>query len=313
MTFRKRSTPRMTIFPSDRTGARVMRRGLVWSGLLAATLAATAQAQGQTQAAQDDGDPATALFRRPRVMAAQNAFREYRETKPLAVSHAEFLSAGYLTGDREEALGTLLGPVSAERSISAGGRVTLQRFARIALVPPTGVTYGEGDSVLIVERREAPIGYGQLIVPTGVARVTGQDGQMAMAQIVAVYGPIRRGQMIAPLPHFENPGRLDAQAVSDGIEGHMVMARESHELRTPQQVLFIDVGREDGVRLGDVFEARGAADRPTENGVVPIDAPMATLKVIHLSDHTAAVKITTVLAPHLMPGVRVRQIAKLPN
>jgi hypothetical protein len=136
---------------------------------------------------------------------------------------------------------------------------------------------------------------------------------MAMAQIVALYGPIRRGQLVAPMPPFEDPGRIESQPVTDGIEGRVVMGRESHELRTPQQVLYIDVGREAGVRLGDLFEARGAADKPTENGVVPIDAPMATFKVVHLSDRTAAVKVVSIVAPHLMPGTRVRQIAKIAN
>ena len=308
MIFQKRSMPRMTISRSDRAGLRVMSRGLIGTVLLSAALCLTAQGQAGTP---EEGDPATALFRRSRVMASENAFREYKETKLLAVSRAEFLSSGYLTGEREDSLGTLLGPTAADRSISAGGRVTLQRFARIALVPPSGMTYGEGDSVLIVERREGPIGYGHLIVPTGVARVTGQDGGMAMAEIVAVYGPIRRGQFIAPLPHFESPGRVDSQPVTDGIEGHVVMAREPHELRTPQQVLYIDVGREAGVRLGDVFEARASADQPTENGVVPVDAPMATLKVVGVSDRTAAVKVINIVAPHLMAGTRVRQIAKL--
>ncbi len=310
MTFRKRSTPRMTISRSSSAGPRVMKRTLAWTGLLTTALWAAAYGQAGTP---EEGDPATALFRHPRVMASQNAFREYQETKPLAVSRGEFLSAGYLTGDREDSLGTLLGPTSPEQSLSAAGRVTLQRFTPIALVPPAGVTYGVGDSVLIVEQREAPIGYGHLIVPTGVARVTGQDGAMAMAQIVAVYGPIRRGQFIAPMPHYEDPGRVETQPVSDGIEGRIVMAREPHELRTPQQVLYIDVGREAGVRLGDVFEARGHPDQPTENGVVPVDAPMATLKVVQVSDRTAAVKVMSIVAPHLNPGARVHQVAKLAN
>jgi len=310
MIFPKRSMPRMTISRSDPAASRVRSRALVLTGLFSAALWAVASGQA---APREEGDPATALFRHPRVMASQNAFREYKETKPLSVSRSEFLASGYLTGDRQDSLGTLIGPASAERSISTGGRITLQRFTRVALVPPAGMTYGTGDSVLIVERREAPIGYGHLIVPTGLARIVGQDGAMAMAQIVAVYGPIRSGQLIAAMAPFEAPGRADLQPVSDGLEGHVVMAREQHELRTPQQVLYLDVGREAGVRLGDVFEARGSTAKPTENGVVPVDAVMATLKVVHLGDRTAAVKVVSVVAPHLMPGTRVRLIAKLAN
>lgn len=301
MIFQKRSTPKTTIFPS-RLVAVLALFGLgtvAVSGPLCA------------QAADREADPATALFRRQRVMSAQNAFRLYRETVPLAVSASEFFSAGFLTDADPVSLGTLLGAVSPERVAAPTGKVALQRFSRVALGAPSGVTYGRGDSVLIVQEREGPLGYGKLLVPTGVARVIGPDQGQTVAEIVAVYGPVRAGQSIAPLPHFTDPGRVESKPVSGGIEGHVLMAREAHQLRIPQQILIIDVGQKDGVALGDVFEARGTAGRANESVLQPVDELMAVLKVVHVRERTAAVKIVTVTAPHLAAGTRVRQVAKL--
>jgi hypothetical protein len=300
MIFQKRSMLRTTIFPS-----RLVAVAAVFGlGTIAGSGPLCAQADRE-------GDPATALFRRQRVMAAQNAFRLYRETPPLAVSPSEFFSAGFLTDADPVNLGILLGPVSPERVAAPTGKVALQRFSRVALGAPSGTTYGQGDSVLIVQEREGPMGYGKLLVPTGMARVIGTDQGQTVAEIVAVYGPVRAGQSIAPLPHFTNPGRVESKPVSGGLEGHLLMARETRELRIPQQILFIDVGQKDGVALGDMFEARGTAGRPSDSGLQPVDELMAVLKVVHVRERTAAVKIVTVTAPHLPPGTRVRQVAKL--
>lgn len=301
MIFQKRSMLRTTIFPS---------RLVALAALFGLGTVAVSSPLG-AQAADREGDPATALFRRQRVMASQNAFRLYRETPPLAVSASEFYSAGFLTDADQVSLGRLLGAVSPERVAAPTGRVALLRFSRVALGAPAGATYGQGDSVLIVQEREGPIGYGKLLVPTGIARVIGPDQGQTIAEIVTVYGTVRTGQSIAPLPHFTDPGRAEAKPVASGIEGHVLMPREVHELRVPQQVLIIDLGSKDGVALGDVFEARGTAGRPSESGLQPVDELMAVLKVVHVRERTAAVKVVTVTAPHLPPGTRVRQVAKL--
>lgn len=301
MIFQKHSTLRTTIFPSRLVAIAALL------GLGTSAGSSPLRAQG----AEREGDPATALFRRQRVMASQNAFRMYRETEPLAVSPSEFFSAGFLTDAEQVPLGVLLGAVSPERVAAPTGRVALQRFSRLALGAPSGVAYGQGDSVLIVQEREGPIGYGKLLIPTGIARVVGVDQGQTIAEVVAVYGPVRAGQAIAPLPHFSDPGRVASKPVSGGLEGHLLMAREVRELRIPQQILFIDLGQKDGVALGDVFEARGTAGRPDASRLQPVDQLMATLKVVQVRERTAAVKIVSVTAPHLPAGTRVRQVAKL--
>jgi hypothetical protein len=283
----------------------ISRSSRIWpAGLLAALIAGPL-------AAQDVGDPATALFRRPRVMAAQNTFRVYHETRPLAVSPSEFFSSGYLSEDAEASFGTLLGPVGPDRGFAQSDRAALQRYTRVAVAAPAGLRYGDGDSLLIVERREGPIGFGALIVPTGMARIVRPADGQATAEIVAVYGPIRPGQRLVPAPHFVNPGRVGLRPVSDGLEGQVLMGREVHELRTPQQVLYLDVGRSEGVSLGDVFEARTTVAGSPGTGARAGDDVLATLKVVHVREHTAAVKVMSVIVPQLGAGTRVRQVGKL--
>ena len=251
---------------------------------------------------QGEGDPATALFRRGRVASAQNAFRAYRESRFHPLRAGEFFSSGFLTEGENLPFGTLLGPVTPEQIARAGGRAAVQQFTRVALAPPVGASYAAGDTLLVVDRRDAPVGFGQVLTPTGLVQVIRQDENQAVGDVIAVYGPIREGQSLLPAPKFSDPGPVEYQPVGDGVEGRVLVEREARELRLPQQVLFLDVGSRDGVAVGDLFEARGSADEP-----------MGTFQVVQVRERTSTVKVLSVVSPNLPAGTRVRQVAKLPG
>ncbi|MGQ0703227.1 MAG: LysM peptidoglycan-binding domain-containing protein [Gemmatimonadales bacterium] len=265
------------------------------------------------QLEQGEGDPATALFRRRRVASAQAAFRSYRESKPRPLTAGEFISSGFLTEGQELPFGTFLGSTTPEQIAVASSRATVQVFTQVALTAPEGGSYAPGDTLLVVDRREGPAGYGDVVAPTGLVRVIRQDPSQAIGEVVAVYGAIRQGQAVLPAPKFQDPGPVEYQPVTDGKEGQVLMARDPRELRLPHQVLFIDLGRQDGVALGDRFEARRTPGQQDRSAALAVDEPMATLEVVQVREHSAAVKVVNVLSPNLPPGTRVKQVARLPQ
>ena len=87
-----------------------------------------------------------------------------------------------------------------------------------------------------------------------------------LAEVIAAYGPVRDQQRVLPAEKFNDPGNVRPVPISDGVHGtvHRRTAT-SQPLTGPQDVIFLDKGRKDGVALGDLFELR----RPRERARMP--------------------------------------------
>ena len=259
------------------------------------------------------GDDGLDLFRRKRVSDVQSAFRTYREAKFHPLRAGEFYSSGFLTEGDSLPWGHMLGPVTPEQIESGRTRAAVQAYTLVGMRPPAGATYAAGDTLVVVDRREGPIGYGEIVTPMGLIRVTGQNGNQTVGEVIAVYGTIRDGQSLMPAEKFTDPGSAPYQAVTGGLEGHMLVARDVRDLRHPQEVIFIDIGRAQGVAPGDLFQARRTAGPQEKTAADAVDELMAVLQVIHVRGRTATVKVLNVVSPDMKPGTRVVQVAKLPT
>jgi len=253
------------------------------------------------------------LFRRRRVTNVQESFKLYRDVKYHPLRAGEFYSAGFLSEGDSLPYGRLLGPVTPEQIESGRTRAAVQIHTLVGLLPPDGGSYALGDSLVSVDRRDGPVGYGQIVVPTGLIRITMQNGAQAVGEVIAVFGPIRDGQSVLPAERFTDPGGVDYQPVQGGVQGEVLIPRDQRELRHPQDVLFITVGKEAGVAAGDLFEARRTAGPQSRSAADAIDERMATLQVVHVRNRTATVKVMGVVSPDIAPGTTVRQVAKLPR
>jgi hypothetical protein len=91
----------------------------------------------------------------------------------------------------------------------------------------------------------------------------------------------------------------------------MLGGASRQELKTPQMVVFLDKGSQDGVARGDLFEIRRQPER-LPDGTVRIDEVMATLQVVHTREHSATARVLGVISPDIPPGSTARQVAKLP-
>ena len=82
-------------------------------------------------------------------------------------------------------------------------------------------------------------------------------------------------------------------------------------LKKPQDVMFIDKGRKDGIAPGDIFEVRRTANR---SGGKAVPEVVATLQVVRVNERTATTRILSLSSPNLRAELmEARQIAKLPS
>jgi len=258
------------------------------------------------------GDP-TALFGKSTAQARseQNlisyAEKTYRPLRP-----GEFYSAGFLTENRKLAYGNVLGTVTPEEVATLAPPTTALQFAKIGIVPPKGAAYQVGDSLLIAKRITNYEGYGDIILPTGIAQVVEVSPTQATAVLVQMFYRVHNNQVALPLERFTPGGDQRAVPVADGIEAEVITPRTPDFLTEQQSVLFLNKGRADGVAPGDVFElVRTPQER--YDAASTIAQTMAKVQIVRVGEHTSSGLVVRVDQADVKPGTRARQVAKLPS
>ncbi|MEE8268053.1 MAG: LysM peptidoglycan-binding domain-containing protein [Gemmatimonadales bacterium] len=230
--------------------------------------------------------------------------------KPTPISFSEFHSAGFLTERRRYPFGLMRGSVTPSEIRAGLPQVSLAD--RVGVTPPEGGSYLVGDSLLLVRFGREIEGYGNVIVPTGVLRVVEVSEHQAVGEIIRVFQAILAGQMILPLPVFNSPGQVESVPVADGITATVITNRDRADLTQPLHVLFLDKGRDEGVKLGDIFELRRTRER-RDPLAATTDELMGTVQIVNVNDHTSSAQVLNIVFTDIRPGTEARQVARLPT
>jgi hypothetical protein len=91
------------------------------------------------------------------------------------------------------------------------------------------------------------------------------------------------------------------------VTGQVIATRRHGELTSVQDVLYVNVGADDGVHLGDVFRIGVAA-----NQGVPARS-QAEAMVVHARPKTATLVVLQVNQPDIRPGAIARQTRRMPS
>jgi hypothetical protein len=228
-----------------------------------------------------------------------------------ALRRSEFYSSGFLTERQKLPYGKVLGPVTPAQIRAVTQNSNAMPYTTIAVAAPKGATYQVGDSLLVAQVGREVSQYGNVVAPSGVVQVIDTAGGKYLASVVAVYGPIRAGQVVLPLEKFSEPGSAKAAPVGEGVRARLLGGSGRQDLKTPQMVVFLDKGRKDGVAPGDLFEMRRNPER-LDDGSIRIDEVMATMQVVHVRERSATARLLNVISPDIPPGTEARQVAKLP-
>ena len=270
-------------------------------------------ARGPQERSQAESETEMApLFDTERPQTVAEILKAYTDQPYRPLRRSEFYSSGFLTENQRLPFGRILGPVTPQQIKAMSSRANALPYSTVIVSAPEGATYEVGDSLLVAQGGGDFERYGQVVVPTGLGRVTAVVDGRYLATIVAVYGPIRNGQWVLPTESFTSSSGARAVAVSDGVRASLIGGPGRQELKEPQMVVFIDKGRESGVAPGDLFEVRRRPQHLSD-GTMRVDELMATLQIVHVRDHTATGVLLNVISPDIPPGTEVVQVAKLPS
>jgi LysM repeat protein len=250
--------------------------------------------------------------RRNATQEVQDVLRGYVHQSYHPLRRGEFYAAGFLTENESMPYGRVLGSTAVSAIPRFTDRTSATIYDEIAVDPPRNASYHVGDSLLLVRIDRDISGWGGVVVPVGVARVTELQRRQVLAQVLPnmQFARIHEGHLALPLEPFKDPGEVRPTPVEQGLEGQVIAQRDVHELMAPQQIIFINRGRAEGVALGDVFEVfRPATGRPgTASEEVQV-----VVEVVHVREHSCSGLILNIEHPALVPGMPVRLIRKMPS
>ncbi len=259
----------------------------------------------------DENQSSTDLFGRRSGATTLETLKEYTNTPYRALRRSEFYSSGFLTEKQKLPFGKVYGPVAPPQIRAAARNTNAMPYSSIAVSAPKGARYQVGDTLLVVQLGREVEGYGDVVLPSGMVQVTDTANGKYLANVIAVYGPIRGGQSVLPLEKFSEPGPEKAAPISSGVRARMLGGSVRQDLKAPQMVVFLDKGSKDGVATGDLFEIRRRPET-LNDGTVRVDDVMATLQIVHVGERSATARLLNVISPDIAPGTEARQVAKLP-
>lgn len=290
-------TGAITGFPADTSSVGPP----VTPGISAGELAPPPPPPGQ-------GTP-TIFAPRPRTEADMVGGERDRNLRPLSAS--DFYAAGFLTENDRLPWADVIG-ASGKAQLGNLTNVTMARiFESVEIRTPQAATYQVGDTLLVAHiGREIP-DWGDVVVPTGIARVRESSNRRVVADVVMQFGRVVSGQVAMPIEPFRNPGSVFPTPVDNGMSGTIIDVRDQHPLPGQLNIIFLDRGREDGLVPGDVFEVL----RPNPPEVSP-ETPLqqvAVVQVVHVRQRSSSAMILQISGLGVAPGAPVRLIRKMPS
>lgn len=244
--------------------------------------------------------------------AMRQAITGYGVSEYRPLRQGEFYSSGFLTEGRKLPLGRLVSPVVPSQIEARLTRPTALLTNRVYITPPSGASYRTGDSLLIVTLGPDVGGYGRMVMPSGMLTVTEVAPGRTVGRVIAMYGEVASEQYVLPVEPFTPGGTRQAVPVTDGVHAHVLAGPLTQVLRSPQDVLFLDKGRRDGVAPGDIFEIRRSEKRRSD-GVVTAPDVLAVVQVVHVGERSATVRILTATVGVIADGSDSHQVARLPS
>jgi len=224
-----------------------------------------------------------------------------------AVRAGEYYASGFIA-DRTLPSGTLVGPVerSAIRRIYTRSSAAL--YSTVVVAPPRGEVFRSGDMLLAYVVDQQLRGYGDLIKPLGLLQVLTEAnaGRSGTARVMSLYGAVSNGELLTKIEPFRFASSARAQPIDSGVVGQVIALRGERELTSVQDILYINRGADDGLKLGDVLRISSA----------PAAGPVreqAKALVVRTNAKTATLVVLQVTQPDIRAGATARQFRRMPS
>lgn len=192
--------------------------------------------------------------------------------------------------------GTIVSGTLHQLLIGSGNRVFLK--------PEKGTDLKDGETLMVgravrkVRHPKTGARMGQLVRVMGEVSVQEHQRGLILGEVTKTFEPLQAGDFLlapsaAPAPAAEEA----APAGSQGIQGYIVESKQGNLELGQLDIVYIDKGRRDGVRVDDLYVVlRPGLARGFFRSATP-DTHLGELRIIAVQDATATAEITKSLEP----------------
>jgi hypothetical protein len=252
------------------------------------------------------------IFAQPPAQSAGTQLQGREARAYRTVREGEYYSSGFLTEGEALPTGTVLANLG---TTAVAGRRTLQsadHYDRIGVSIPPGVELAPGDLMLVFRRGGLVEGFGEIVSPTGLLRAQGPVGTGWEATVVRVYNRIGEGQEVLKVAPFVFNSTARPEPVEGSpLSGRVLALRSPREVTALQEVLFIDKGADDGVRLGDMFAIYRTAPDTAAYGSVEFD--QARVIIVNTRARTSTGIIVELYRGDITTSSLARLVRRMPS
>ena len=228
-----------------------------------------------------------------------------------AVREGEYYSAGFLTENQPLPSGRIIANAVTSNRGTIRTRTSAQMHEDLIVSAPEGQSFNTGDLLLTFSRGAEFAPYGEVITPSGLLRVESAAGPYWVANVFRMFGPVNDGQEVIRITPFVNSTSSRAVPVTNGIQGSVIMARDQNEVSQIQDVLFIDKGANNGLKLGDIVQLVMVRGDTASGQTVEQDQGRAI--VVNTRANTATVIIVELYRSDVGPQSKFRQVRRMPS
>jgi hypothetical protein len=248
-----------------------------------------ARARGEPVLVRNDGRPAPAGVAYP------------------VVTPGDFYRSSFLAPEPEVAALGRLEEVQSPTEASFRQPPTIMVYDKVYVSLQGTPQVGDRVQFIRPEREIRPAG--RIWRTTGMGTVAAVEDRVATVVITTLFNEMRPGDLaMAPARFTVRAGVRPAP--SSDLQGSVLGFETDHPVQASEEIVYLDLGREAGVREGDEFAVylpRAQRDWGTRPEVA-----VGRMRVVKVTERTASARILTLEQPSIRPGLPVRRVARMP-
>jgi len=202
------------------------------------------------------------------------------------------LSSGYILSN-QTSTGVVVGALGHQEMLSQGDLIYIR--------PGEGVSSQRGDRLIVFKRvkkvKHPKTGakMGELIRINGVLEVSSVQEETVSARIVKSFDAIFRGNEVTHFNSQSRPFSLSSPVSSRALTGYIVEVKEQKVLHGQHDIVYLDMGRQQGVSAGDRFNVTRFGKKTSRfspgKGVQLPGYVIGQVEVIGIQESTATARI----------------------
>jgi len=255
------------------------------------------------------GFPENSLFRDPRGRSGESLLAIDSPPPQPVVSPSDFRRAPLLLAEGGAGPEGITVRALHDNPLDLNLPPSAGQFGQV-VIGLGGLTPAVGDVLKAVRWGRVEEGYGRVLVPQALLRVNRLWADSARATVERVFGAYSVGDAIVALDEYVLDPEARAEEVDVGMTGRVVGFEVPQVLLGPGEIVFLDLGLVDDVRLGDEFAVFARDER--EAIVAEIPDALIVVRVVHLTQNTSTARVTEVRDPGIRSGDPVRLVRRMP-